>query len=364
MTERREPRIAVIGGDGIGPEVVEGAARVLSHLVPSVHLESHEAGWGGVRDRRRVAAGRNARGGAAAATAFSSVRSPPRHTPSTAIRARSCDCGESWTFTRTLRPLVSAPVPTSRDGIDILLVRENTEGLYSGRERLEDGGETAVAERVITRRATERIVELAFGEAGKRATRYVRTGRVTVVHKANVLRISDGLFRETALAVAARHPNIEVEEQLVDSMAYRLFLEPERYDVVVAPNLFGDILSDAGAALVGGLGLVPGANVSRERVLAEPVHGSAPDIAGRGIANPVATLRAAGLLLSKLALDAEGRALERAVDEVLVSGPATPDLGGRASTNDVVEAVIEALGSPDAPDKREPSATLETTGGR
>ncbi len=123
---------------------------------------------------------------------------------------------------------------------------------------------------------------------------------MTIVHKANVLSVTDGLFREAALAVAAEFPDVDVEEQLVDSMLYRMIREPERYDVVVAPNLYGDILSDGGAALVGGLGLVPSANVGDNFVLVEPVHGSAPDIAGRGMANPMATLRAAALLLAHL----------------------------------------------------------------
>jgi homoisocitrate dehydrogenase len=143
-----------------------------------------------------------------------------------------------------------------------------------------------VAERVITRRASTRIAEMAFAQARQRAqhARHTANSRpgslVTIVHKANVLSITDGLFREAALGVAERIPGVKTEEQLVDSMAYRLYLEPERYDVVVAPNLYGDILSDAAAALVGGLGLVPSANVGNDFVLAEPVHGSAPDIAG------------------------------------------------------------------------------------
>jgi homoisocitrate dehydrogenase len=237
-----------------------------------------------------------------------------------------------------LRPLVSAPVPGSRPGVDMLIVRENTECLYVKRERLEDGGDTAIAERVITRGASERIARMACALAGQR-----QKSLVTIVHKANVLSVTDGLFREAALAVAAEFPGITAEEQLVDSMAYRMILEPERYDVVVAPNLYGDILSDAGAALVGGLGLVPSANVGDDFVLAEPVHGSAPDIAGKGIANPIATIRAAALLLSHLDEGATAQAIAQAVQSVLADGPRSRDLGGTAGTEEVTDAVIRRL---------------------
>jgi homoisocitrate dehydrogenase len=165
------------------------------------------------------------------------------------------------------------------------------------------------------------------------------------VHKANVLALSDGLFRTTALEVASRYDEVDVEEQLVDSMVYRMIREPQRYDVVVAPNLYGDILSDAAAALVGGLGLAPSANVGDNYVLAEPVHGSAPDIAGKGIANPVAAILAAALLLEQLGESTIARRIEMAVDSVLSSGVWATDLGGRATTEDVTEAVCVAVQS-------------------
>jgi homoisocitrate dehydrogenase len=222
------------------------------------------------------------------------------------------------------------------------VVRENTEGLYSGRERLE--GDGAVAERVITRRASLRIARRAFEEASRRRESG-RPGRVTIVHKANVLRVTDGLFRACALEVARDFPSIEAEEQLVDSMAYRMIREPQRWDVVVATNMFGDILSDVAAALVGGLGLAASANVGERHVLVEPVHGSAPDLAGRGVANPVATLRALALLLRHRERGAEAERLERAIDAGLRSGPRTPDLGGSATTAEVIAAVCAELES-------------------
>jgi homoisocitrate dehydrogenase len=242
-----------------------------------------------------------------------------------------------------LRPSTSAPVMDSQSGIDLLIVRENTECLYVKRERLEDGGDTAIAERIITRAASTRIARMAFEQARQKAKTKRQKGLVTIVHKANVLSVSDGLFREAALAVAADYPDVAVEEQLVDSMLYRLIREPQRYDVVVAPNLYGDLLSDAAAALVGGLGLAPSANVGDTFVLVEPVHGSAPDIAGKGIANPIGAILAAGMLLRHLGQDAAARCVEAAVHSVLAEGPHTPDLGGSATTEGVTQAVIDQL---------------------
>ena len=166
---------------------------------------------------------------------------------------------------------------------------------------------------------------------------------MTIVHKANVLRLSDGLFRETALAVAGEFPEVAVDEQLVDSHVYRLIREPQSYDVILAPNLYGDIISDAGAALVGGLGLVAGANAGGGFLISEPVHGSAPDLAGTGRANPIAAFRAAALLLHALGRPCPAAAIERAVQAVLAAGPRTPDLQGRATTTAVGDAVLRHL---------------------
>ena len=224
-----------------------------------------------------------------------------------------------------------------------VVVRENTEGLYAGRERWERESEVAIAERVISRRATARIVRFACELAQSRAGHRGRRPLLTVVHKANVLRLSDGLFRETALDVASGFPEIEVEEQLIDSMVYRMILEAERYDVIVAPNLYGDILSDAGAALVGGLGVVGSANCGERFCLAEPVHGSAPDIAGRGIANPIAAVTAAALLLERVGLAGEAGRVEEALAEHRAVGPRTPDRGGDATTEEAIDDLLRRV---------------------
>ena len=331
--------IALIPGDGIGREVIPAARRVLEATDLPLDFVELEAGWetfqrtGTALPSETLEALRGCQGALFGAVSSPSHRVPGYASPIVAMR-------KGLDLFANLRPLVSAPVPGSRPEIDILVVRENTEGLYAKRERLEESGHTAIAERVITRRASERIARIAFQQARHRAARPgARPPLVTVVHKANVLQVSDGLFREAALAVAAEFPDIPVEEQLVDSMLYRLIREPERYDVLLAPNLYGDILSDAGAALVGGLGLVPSANLGEQFVLAEPVHGSAPDIAGQGVANPVAAIRAAALLLRHLGHEAEAQQIDAAVQAVLEDGPRTPDLGGRAGTEEVAEAI-------------------------
>ncbi len=331
----------------MGQEVIPGAAAVLEATGLPLRFVELDAGWGTFQRTgnalppETVEALRNCDAALFGAVSSPSHKVPGYSSPIVALR-------RLFDLYANLRPIVSAPVAGSRPGIDMLIVRENTEGLYSKRERLEDDGHTAIAERVITRRASERIARVAFQQARRRAPSTDHAPRttndaprplVTVVHKANVLAVSDGLFREAALAVAQDYSDVAVEEQLVDSMLYRMIQEPERYDVVLAPNLYGDILSDGAAALVGGLGLVPSANVGDDFVLAEPVHGSAPDIAGQGIANPVAAIRAAGLLLRHLGEERRAAAIEQAVQTVLAEGPHTRDLGGQAKTEEVVEAI-------------------------
>ncbi len=334
-------RLAVIPGDGIGRELLPAALQALDALNVAYESIPLEAGWaaferhGAALPPATLEAARDCD-----AIVFGAVSSPSHpvagyQSPIVALR-RELD------LYANLRPAVSAPVPDSRPGVDLLVVRENTEGLYSGREREE--GDGAVAERVITRRASRRIARRAFEEARRRRERG-RPGRVTVVHKANVLRLTDGIFRACALEIAGEFPEIAVEEQLVDSMAYRMIREPARWDVVVATNLFGDILSDVAAALVGGLGLAASANVGDRHLLVEPVHGSAPDLVGTGAANPVATLRSLALLLGHLGRAAEADRLERAIDGSLRSGPRTPDLGGNARTGEVIGAICAEIAS-------------------
>ncbi len=351
MTERTY-RIALIPGDGVGKEVVPAAQQVLEALPLRFDFVALDAGWevfertGTALPQRTAAVIRSCDGAIFGATQSPSQKVEGYNSPILALR-------KQLDLYANLRPVVSMPVPGSRPGIDMLIVRENTECLYVKQERLEDNGNTAVAQRVITRRASERIARKAFALARERK----RGGEgerplispspplplVTVVHKANVLSLTDGLFREACLAVAREFPDVRVEEQIVDSMIYRMIREPERYDVIVAPNLYGDILSDAAAALVGGLGLAPSANASDNFTLVEPVHGSAPDIAGKGLANPCAAILAAAQLLESLGEGGAAMRIQRAVHRTLADGIWSADLGGKAKTGEMTAAIIGRL---------------------
>ena len=329
-------RLARIGGDGIGPEVVDAAVRVVDAVCgDGIEWIDAELGWRAFERTGRALPEATVEALEGCAGALFGAVSSPSHAVD-GYRSPIVELRRRMDLYANVRPLRGGAV-------DAVVVRENTEGLYAGRERWEREGEVAIAERVISRRATERIVRFACELAQSRAGHRQRRPLLTVVHKANVLRVSDGLFRETALDVAAGFPEVEVEEQLVDSMAYRLILEPERYDVIVAPNLYGDILSDAGAALVGGLGIVGSANCGERFCLAEPVHGSAPDIAGRGIANPIAAVSAAALLLARAGLADRAGRVEEALAEHCENGPRTSDRGGDATTEEAVDDLLRRV---------------------
>jgi homoisocitrate dehydrogenase len=240
-----------------------------------------------------------------------------------------------------LRPVQSLPGKFSRPNLDLLIVRENTEGLYAGRERLD--GDTAIAERVITRKGSRRIAQVAFAQARKRTIVRGLTSTVTIVHKANVLKVTDGLFRECAVQVARDYPDIGVNEMLVDAMAMRLVRDPENFDVVVTTNLFGDILSDEASALIGGLGVAPSANIGEKVAVFEPVHGSAPDIAGQGIANPIGAILSAALLLDHIGQAAQAARVRRAVNATLKQGMLPRDLAGAATTREVTGRIVRNL---------------------
>ena len=238
-----------------------------------------------------------------------------------------------------------------------MIVRENTEDLYVKEERTFDApdgsGKIAEAIKRISQRSSHRIATMA-GEIALRRQKIRETGvasahsapLVTITHKSNVLSQTDGLFRETGRSALAapKFESVGVEEQIVDSMVYKLFRQPETYDVIVAPNLYGDILSDGAAALVGSLGLVPSANVGDDFVIGEPCHGSAPDIMGQNIANPIATIRSTALMLEFMGHEEAAAKVYAAVEGNLEQGSIlTPDMGGRSKTEDVTEDVLKRL---------------------
>ncbi len=242
-----------------------------------------------------------------------------------------------------LRPLKALPhIPSFRDDIDLLIVRENTEGLYVGMEF--EVGDNALALRLISRGASVRIAEYAFKMASRRRK------KIVMVHKANVLRKTDGLFSNVVKEVSTKFPQVELESMYVDACAMNLIRNPESFDVIVTTNMFGDILSDEAAQLVGGLGVAPSANIGTSFGLFEPVHGAAPDIAGKGQANPIAMILSMKMMLSWFGESREddscneaASAVEKAVINTLRGGIRTPELGGTSTTNDVGKAISSSL---------------------
>ncbi|KAI0389111.1 Isocitrate/isopropylmalate dehydrogenase [Xylariaceae sp. FL0594] len=353
-------RIGLIPGDGIGREVIPAGRRALEALPSSLGLKFEftdlEAGFetfqktGAALPDRTVEVLKNECDGAL----FGAVSSPTQavkgySSPIVALRKK-------LDLYANVRPVKT--VATAKNPIDMVIVRENTEDLYVKEEKTYDDatkGVYAEAIKRISARASSRIATMA-GEIALRRQK-LRSGGlpsihksplVTVTHKSNVLSQTDGLFRACAKEALSAQKFVEggvaVEEQIVDSMVYKLFRQPGSYDVIVAPNLYGDILSDGAAALVGSLGLVPSANVGEGFAIGEPCHGSAPDIEGKGVANPIATLRSTALMLEFLGEEEAAAKIYAAVDANLEEGRLlSPDLGGKASTEEVVSDILKRI---------------------
>ncbi|WP_254278845.1 isocitrate/isopropylmalate dehydrogenase family protein [Haloarcula marina] len=322
--------IAVIPGDGIGQEVTPAAVEVLE-AIETVDFEFTEADAGDAvkaetgealpQETRDLAADADATLFGAAGETAADVILPLRQVVGSFAN---------------IRPAVAYPgLDALQPDTDLVFIRENTEGVYKGIEsEITDGVTTCT--RVITEEASEKIAEFGFDYAKQNGY------DVTIAHKANVMRTTDGLFLDTAEAVG-QDRGAEYDTALMDALAMHLVQRPEEYGVVICPNLAGDMLSDLAAGIVGGLGLLPSANVGEENALFEPVHGSAPDIAGEGVANPSAMILSAAMMLDHFGYDEEGDRVRAAVESVLESGPRTPDLGGDASTDAVTAAVVDEL---------------------
>jgi homoisocitrate dehydrogenase len=338
-------KLCVIPGDGVGREVIPCAVVVLRHVLPDVHIIEADAGWDCfTRTGNALPEETIDKISECGAALFGAVSSPSKkvegyRSPIIQMRQRF-DLYANLRPTRGLgvRSQGSAQTPASRRLTpDLIIVRENTQGLYAGRERLQ--GDEAIAERVITRAASERIGRVAFEMAQERERK-----QVTIVHKANILPVTDGLFRDSVRAVGAHYPDVKINELLVDTAAMLLASRPQQFDVIVTTNLFGDILSDVASAWGGGMGVAPALNLGAQVAIAEPVHGSAPDIAGKGIANPSGAILSAAMLLRhhwKLADEADR--IERAVYATLEAGCCTPDLDGQATTREVMGNVLKRL---------------------
>lgn len=325
-------QICLLPGDGIGPEVIAAAETVLRALPLELDFTRAEIGFGAYEHLGTPLPDSTLEAiRAADAALFGAVTTPPNLPGyfSPVVRMR-----QSLDLYANLRPTRSIPHPASRPNIDLVLVRENTEGLYAGIERLEDDGNRAITERVITRRGSERIARKAFDLA-----RQTGRSKIHIVHKANVLRQTCGLFRAAALEVAREYPDIETLEMLVDTCAMELVRAPEQFQVIVTTNLFGDILSDEACMFVGGLGVAASANIGADAAVFEPVHGSAPPLVGTGKANPTATFFAAAMMLEYLGEAEQASRLRRAVEACIAEGQATPDLGGTLTTDGMTKAV-------------------------
>ncbi len=322
MSGGRAKKVAVIAGDGIGPEVMESALAVLDAAGADFERIAVEMGLGRWRRCGQAMAEEDLETiKECDCVLFGAITTPP-------------DPGYRSVLLRLRRELdLYANIrPFHTCDLDFIIVRENTEGLYSGLE--EESEAEARTVRVISKRGSKRIAEKACDLAAQRQ-------KLTVVHKANVLR-SDRLFLRTCRAVAEQR-GVSCEEMLVDTAAYNLAVNPARFDVLVTTNLFGDILSDEAAGIIGSLGLCASANVGEARALFEPIHGSAPDIAGKGIANPIGAIRSAAMMMEWLGEVQKARRIEGAVQWALEQDRKTPDLGGSCRTREVTEAVAGYL---------------------
>ncbi|MGC9469368.1 MAG: isocitrate/isopropylmalate dehydrogenase family protein [Anaerolineae bacterium] len=335
--------ITLIPGDGIGPEVIHATQRVLEATGLVFNWDVQNAGAGVIEEA----------GTPLPPTVLDSIRSTgvalkgPITTPvGSGFRSVNVAIRQALNLYANVRPARTLTgLPRARPDVDIIVVRENTEGLYLGIEHDVIPDEAAEAIRIITRGASTRVVRYAFEYARRNERR-----QVTAVHKANILKITDGLFLKVAREIAADYPDIEFQDLIIDNMCMQLALQPEVYDVLVLPNLYGDIVSDLCAGLVGGLGITPGANIGDDLAVFEPVHGSAPDIAGQDRANPIAAILSGALMLRHLGELAAATHVEAAVAAVIAEGEVvTPDLKpGRpeaivVGTQALADAIIDHL---------------------
>lgn len=329
-------QVALLPGDGIGPEVVGAAVRVVDATGVAIEWLPAEAGAEVIAKHGTALPQATVETILRAGVALKGPTATPvgggHASANVALR-------KALELYANLRPVRSQPgVKTRYENVDLVVVRENTEDLYSGIEHIVVPGVVETL-KIITERASTRIAEFAFAYAEAQGRE-----RVTAVHKANIMKLSDGLFLECCRKVARAHPKIAYDEAIVDACCMQLVRDPGRYDVLLLENLYGDIVSDLCAGLVGGLGLVPGANLGEKTAVFEAVHGSAPDISGKGIANPTAALRSAAMMLRHLGEAEAAARVDRAIDRVLGGGgPRTPDLGGKATTAEYTGALIAAL---------------------
>jgi isocitrate dehydrogenase (NAD+) len=330
--------VTLIPGDGIGPEVVNAAVEVIEAAGVQLQWERAAAGAGAVATH----------GTPIPAETIESIRrnklalKGPLATPvGEGYRSANVALRKEFDLYANVRPARSfAGVESRYTGVDLVVIRENTQGLYSGVEHyVDDDHNAAESISIITRKGSERIIQYAFDYVRARHRR-----RLTLVHKANILKCTSGLFLEVGRGIAAKNPDIDFREMIVDNCAMQLVRNPNQFDVLVTTNLFGDILSDLTSGLIGGLGLTAGANIGKDAAIFEAVHGTAPDIAGKGVSNPTAVMLAGSMLLEHIGERTAADRVVTAVRETIAAREAiTPDLGGSATTRMFTQAVVKRL---------------------
>jgi isocitrate dehydrogenase (NAD+) len=329
-------KVTLINGDGIGPEVMAATCKVLDAAKCNLEWEHADAGTDAFNRH-----GSNLPDATIESVLRNSVglKGPTATGIGGGLVSANVGLRKRLNLFASLRPVRSVPgVKTRYDGVDLVVVRENTEDLYAGIEHVVVPG-VVESLKIITEVASTRICRFAFEHAVARGRK-----RVTAVHKANIMKLSDGLFLDCFRKVAREFPAVESNDVIIDNLCMQLVKNPEKFDVLVMENLYGDIVSDLCAGLVGGLGLVPGANIGAGCAVFEAVHGTAPDIAGKGLANPTALLKSAVMMLDWMKLSEQARRIEKAIDKVYLDGKVrTGDLGGKATMNDFTQAVIGAL---------------------
>lgn len=327
--------ITLIYGDGIGKEVIASAREIVEATGAPIQWDVQEAGleafekYGKPIDDKVIES---------IIKNKVALKGPTATPVGTGFRSINVEIRKRLDLYVNLRPLRSFPgVKSLYDNLDLTIVRENTEDLYIGIEKMVDDNR-AEATKVITRQASERIMEYAFDYAEK-----MGKSKVTAIHKANILKLSDGLFLRCAQEVAAKHPNTPFNDKIIDAVCMDLVLNPYNYQVLVAPNLYGDILSDLASGLVGGLGVAPGANIGHGMGVFEAVHGSAPDIAGKNIANPTSAILSAAMMLNFMGLNNQGQQIEDAIAKTFAQGKMTAELGGNLGCKEFTQAVLANL---------------------
>lgn len=331
------PTVTLIRGDGIGPEVVDAATRVLASAGADITWDEQLAGVAAIEAGKRVLPEETL---ASFGQHRVALKGPLTTPVGSGFRSVNVTLRKEFDLFANVRP-ARTMIPGGRyEDVDVVVIRENTEGLYSGVEHYVDAKRNAAESiTIVTREASRRVIEYAFDLAQSRPRK-----KLTLVHKANILKFTSGLFLEIGRELGNDYPEVKFGDRIIDNMALQLVIDPTQFDTIVTTNMFGDILSDLCAGLVGGLGMAPAANIGEECAMFEAVHGSAPDIAGQGKANPGALMLAAAMLCEHIGQQDVGYRVRASVEEVLARGSVrTPDLGGSATTEDFETAVIAAL---------------------